>query len=225
MNMMNMPREKKPVWRTVLNMIPLVALAVFVTIFVLRNGVSTIDALVESFSEHPWITAAAFMGLFLLKSISFGLPFTLLYIGAGNIFPLGWALVVNVCGIVVNMQIPYLLGRFSGGTAVERLLGKFPKLGKFEAYSKDSALLFTFMVKFVGKVPHEITNALLGSLKIPYLSYMVGGVLGLLPTMVATTLVGKGLDNPDSPLFIISIVVVVMLLVVSLLLYRRQIDC
>ena len=81
------------------------------------------------------------------------------------------------------------------------------------------------MVKFIGKVPHEITNALLGSLKIPYLAYLAGGVLGLLPTMVATTLVGKGLDNPGSPLFIISIVVVVLLLVVSFLLYRRQIDC
>jgi len=222
--MIDISRKKRPVWRTVLNMIPLIAMAVFVTIFVLKNGVSTIDALVESFSEHPWITAAAFMGLFLLKSISFGLPFTLLYIGAGNIFPLGWALVVNVCGIVVNMQIPYLLGRFSGGKVVERLLGKFPRLGKFEAYSRDSALLFTFMVKFIGKVPHEITNALLGSLKIPYLSYLVGGVLGLLPTMVATTLVGKGLDHPGSPMFIVSVVAMVLLLGVSFLLYRRQID-
>lgn len=222
--MIEMPSDKRPVWRTVLNMIPLLAMAVFVTIFVLKNGVSTIDALVEGFGEHPWITAAAFMGLFLLKSISFGLPFTLLYIGAGNIFPLGWALVVNVCGIVVNMQIPYLLGRFSGGKAVERLLGKFPRLGKLEAYSRDSALLFTFMVKFIGKVPHEITNALLGSLKIPYLSYLAGGVLGLLPTMVATTLVGKGLDHPGSPMFIVSAVVMVLLLGVSFLLYRRQID-
>ncbi len=222
--MMNIPGERRPIWRTVLNMAPLVVLAVFVTIFVLRNGVSTIDALVEGFGERPILTAAAFMGLFLLKSISFGLPFALLYIGTGKIFPLGWALVVNVCGIVVNMQIPYLLGRFSGGKAVERLLGKFPRLGKIEAYSKDSALLFTFMVKFIGKVPHEITNGLLGSLKIPYLSYLGGGVLGLLPTMVATTLVGKSLDNPGSPLFIVSMVVMVLLLGISFLLYRRQID-
>ena len=80
------------------------------------------------------------------------------------------------------------------------------------------------MTKFIGKIPHEITNALLGSLKIPYLSYMVGGILGLLPTMIATTLVGNSLDQIGSPLFYVSLVVVVALTVISFILYRRFTD-
>jgi uncharacterized membrane protein YdjX (TVP38/TMEM64 family) len=50
---------------------------------------------------------------------------------------------------------------------------------------------------------------------------MVGGILGLTPTMVATTLVGNSLDEPGSPLFIISLVLVILLTITSFILYRR----
>lgn len=214
-------QQKKPILPILLRIITSVVILALMTLFMLRNGASAIDTLVDQFHDRIWLTTLAFMGLFLLKSVSFGLPFTLLYIGVGSLYPLGWALVVNVVGIVVNMQIPYLLGRYAGGSLVQRLLGKFPSLGKLEAFSQRSSLLFSFMVKFIGKIPHEITNALLGSLKVPYASYVVGGVLGLLPTMVATTLVGASLDNPASPLFIGSVVLVLVLAGVSYGLYRK----
>ena len=214
-------RPKKPMLPMLLRITTPVVLLALMTLFMLRNGALAIDTLVDRFQDRIWLTTVAFMGLFLLKSVSFGLPFTLLYIGVGNLYPLGWALVVNVVGIVVNMQIPYLLGRYAGGSLVQRLLGKFPTLGKLESFSQRSSLLFSFMVKFIGKIPHEITNALLGSLKVPYASYVVGGVLGLLPTMIATTMVGASLDNPTSPLFIGSVVLVLVLAGVSYALYRK----
>jgi uncharacterized membrane protein YdjX (TVP38/TMEM64 family) len=217
---MNTP-DPKSIVPTILRMIPLVILAVAITWFVVINGASAVSTLVDRFNENPWLTALAFMGLFLLKSVSFGLPFAVLYIGVGSIYPFGWAVMVNLVGIAVNMQAPYFLGRYAGGAFVERLVGRFPKLGKLESFSRHSSLLFSFMTKFIGKIPHEITNALLGSLKIPYGSYMVGGILGLTPTMVATTLVGNSLDEPGSPLFIISLVLVILLTITSFILYRR----
>lgn len=222
--MLNREPKLRRILFQIARLTPLVLIALLLTRFVIRNGVSTIDTLVQDFNNRPWLTAGAFMGLFLLKSVSFGLPFALLYLGVGSIFPLGWALVINVCGILVNMQIPYLLGRYAGGSMVERLVGKFPKLGKLELFSQDSAFLFSFLVKFIGKIPHEITNALLGSLKIPYFAYVGGGLLGLFPTMVATTIVGTSIDHPGSPQFIISVVVVVLLTVASFIIYRRVQD-
>lgn len=206
-----------------LRMMPLAALIVMMSLYVVRNGVSTIEALAEGAAHRPWLTAAAFMGLYLLKSVSIGLPFALLYIGVGSIFPLAWALLINACGIVVNMQVPYLVGRYAGKSAVERLVGKFPRLGKLESLSRNSSFLFAFTVKFIGKIPHEMTNIALGSLRVPYPAYVGGGLLGLMPTMIATTTVGTSLDNPRSPQFIISVGIVVILTVVSLVLYRRQV--
>lgn len=211
----------KPLFFMLLRIIPPVVLVGLVTLFVVKNGAAAVSALVERFHDRLWITTLAFMGLFLLKSVSFGLPFALLYIGVGSLYPLGWALVVNIAGIVVNMQLPYLLGRFAGGSFVERMVGKFPSVGRLERFSQTSSFLFSFLVKFIGKIPHEITNALLGSLKVPYAAYMAGGVLGLLPTMVATTLVGSSLDDPWSPRFIVSVVVVLILTLLSYVLYRK----
>lgn len=208
----------------VLRYLPLGALAVLLTLFVLRNGISTVTSLTERFESRPWLTAGAFMGLFLLKSMSFGLPFAVLYLGVGSIFPLGWALVINTCGIAVNMQVPYLLGRYAGTTLVEKIVGKFPRLEKLEAFSRHSSFLFAFIVKFIGKIPHEITNALLGSLCVPYPAYMVGGLLGLLPTMVATTVAGTSLAHPGSPRFLVAVFMVVLLTVISFVLYKRQVD-
>jgi uncharacterized membrane protein YdjX (TVP38/TMEM64 family) len=214
-------KVKKPAAFTILRIVSLVAVLLFLTVFVIRNGAHAVSVLAEQAGDRLWLTTIAFLGLFLLKSVSFGLPFAVLYVGVGSIFPIGWALMVNTIGIAVNMQIPYLLGRYTGNGYVERLVGKFPRLERIEAFSQHSSLLFSFMVKFIGKIPHEITNALLGSLKIPYIPYMVGGILGLLPTMVATTLVGSSLDNPGSPEFLISLVVVLLLTGISYVLYRK----
>ncbi len=208
---------------TVLRSIPIGVLLILVTLFVIRDGASVIDTLVEQFSNRLWLTTAAFLGLFFLKSISFGLPFALLYIGVGNIYPFGWALVVNIVGIAVNMQVPYFVGRYAGNVYVERLARRFPRLGKLADFSNRSAYFVSFMLKFIGKIPHEITNAFLGSLKIPYVPYMAGGILGLLPTMAATTLVGSSLDDPSSPLFIISLSIVIILTAVSFFLYHRKV--
>lgn len=206
----------------ILRYIPAALVVVLVTVFVIRNGISAIDTLVQRFSNRLWLTTAAFMGLFFLKSVSFGLPYALLYIGVGSIYPLGLALVVNIAGIIVNMQAPYFFGRYAGTALVERLAGTFPSVGRLENFGSQSSLLLSFLLKFIGKIPHEITNALLGSLNIPYPHYMIGGLLGVMPTMIATTLVGTSLRDPGSPLFISSLGAVIMLTVLSFLLYRRK---
>ena len=213
--------QPKALMLAVLRIAPLVLVVGLVTWFVVAKGSSAVSILIDLSNDRPWLTLGAFMALFLLKSVSFGLPFIVLYIGVGTVYPFGWAVLVNLVGIVINMQAPYFLGRHMGSSYVQRLVAKYPRLKSFEAFSKRSSLLFSFMTKFIGKIPHEITNALLGSMKIPYVPYIVGGLLGLAPTMVATTLAGNSLSDPGSPTFILSVVAVGVLVIVSFVLFRR----
>lgn len=215
--------SSKPLIPPLFRFIPMAVFLTAMTIFVIRNGVSAVEMLVEQFSNRLWLTTAAFMGLFLLKSVSFGLPFALLYIGVGSIYPLELALIVNSAGIALNMQAPYFFGRYRGKKYVEGLTGKFPILSKLEEFSQRSAFLVSFMAKFIGKIPHEITNAILGSLHVPYGPYMIGGMLGLLPTMIATTLVGSSLREPGSVRFYFSLGLLILLTVISYVLYQRQV--
>jgi uncharacterized membrane protein YdjX (TVP38/TMEM64 family) len=85
-----------------------------------------------------------------------------------------------------------------------------------------SPLIFSFLVKFIGVVPHEITNLLLGSLHIPYIKYLLGGILGLLPGMVATTVAGAHITNRRSLSFILAVVVMLFLMILSYYLSRRK---
>jgi uncharacterized membrane protein YdjX (TVP38/TMEM64 family) len=123
------------IWKVV-RALPLVVVVILFTIFVVKNGVAAIDTLVEKFYERVWITTFAFLGLFLIKSVSFGLPYTLLYLGIGSIYPLGWALVLNTVGIIVNMQIPYFIGRYATGGISEKILAKFPQFSSFTIHKE-----------------------------------------------------------------------------------------
>ena len=87
--------KRKPLVLKILRIAPLALAGVLITMFVVKNGPSAISVLVERSSEKPWLTLFAFMALFLLKSVSFGLPFAVLYIGVGSVYPLGWAIIIN----------------------------------------------------------------------------------------------------------------------------------
>jgi uncharacterized membrane protein YdjX (TVP38/TMEM64 family) len=162
------------------------------------------------------------MLLFAVKSVSLGIPFAFLYITVGGLFPLVWALLINLVGILVNLQAPYWFGRSRGKDRLESLSQKYPQFARLVGLGGRNGFAISFMVKFIGKIPHEITNALLGAIGIPYPAYLGGAMLGLLPVMVTSTLVGRSLENPDSVSFIVPVVVLVVLTICSLLLYGRR---
>lgn len=214
--------ESKTLYK-VLFSLPIIIIVIVGSVLIARHGLHVVNNLSLYYERHPLLTVGAFFGLYAIKSVSFGLPFALLYIGVGSTFPLGWALLINCVGILINMQIPYLIGRFAAKDLVQKTLSYFPRLKPIEKLSQNSALLFSFLVKFIGKIPHEISNMLLGSLHVPYFYYLLGGVLGLLPTMVATTIIGGTLERPFSPLFITSVIVVTLLTIFSFIIYRRRV--
>jgi len=206
----------------IVRIVSLLVALVVISRFVLRHGLSSLNALQQLSLQNPFVSLLSLLGLYALKSISFGLPYALLYAASANMYPLGWALAVNVLGIVINMQAPYLFGRFAAKKVVDRLTGTFPKLQTLQQLKENSAFLFTFLVKFIGKIPHELSNLFLGSLHIPYGSYIGGGVLGIAPVMVATTIAAANLDNPLSWEFLAPLAVVVVLALVSLFLFKGR---
>lgn len=212
--------KQELVWKIV-RALPLIVVVILFTVFVIKNGVAAIDSLVEKFHERMWLTTFAFLGLFLIKSVSFGLPYTILYIGIGKIYPLGWALLLNTIGIIVNMQIPYFIGRYARGGVTDKILGRFPQFTTFTLTKERSSVLVAFLAKLIGLIPHEISNLFLGTIPLPYWPYLLGGVLGLMPGMIATTILGRNLHRPGSPIFIGTVGIVVLLIVISVLLYKR----
>jgi uncharacterized membrane protein YdjX (TVP38/TMEM64 family) len=170
------------------------------------------------------LTTAILFFLFALKSVSFGLPYALLFATVGAVYPLVYAIIVNLIGIYINIQIPYFIGRKKGEAFVIYTREKFPLIEKFYAISTKSQFLFTFIIKIIGKIPHEITNLFLGALKIHYFSYITASLLALLPTMIPITLMAKNYDDPGSPIFIVSLAIFLIMPIISFIIYFTNRD-
>ena len=194
------------------------------TIYLIINGKQTVSHLVLLSRDNIVLTTVILLFLFALKSVSFGLPYALLFATVGAVYPLFYAIIVNIVGIYINMQIPYFVGRHRGDAFVLYTRNKFPLIEKFYAISSDSQFLFTFVIKIIGKIPHEITNLFLGALKIHYFSYIFASLLALLPTMLSVTLMAKNYEDPGSPIFIISLAIFLIMPIISFFIYFTRRD-
>ncbi|MCD7845680.1 MAG: hypothetical protein LUG57_07505, partial [Oscillospiraceae bacterium] len=93
---------------------------------------------------------------------------------------------------------------------MERVAASQPVLQKLAALRQASSRWFSILCRAVGVFPADAVSILLGASGMPYLDFVVGGVLGYLPSMVITTVMGLCLENPASPGFILSTVLFIL---------------
>lgn len=148
-----------------------------------------VRALVDS---APGEAAAIIVGIaiFLLKGLTFVIPAMLIYVSVGMAFDLGTALFISLCGIAVEVAVTYWLGYMLGGEYVNRLIKKAKggeKLLNMQDKSKFSSL---FVIRLLPVFPIDFASLFLGSIKLPFIKYMIVSVLGIAPRVIAFTLVG-----------------------------------
>ncbi|MCC8357621.1 MAG: hypothetical protein LJU34_07310, partial [Oscillospiraceae bacterium] len=87
---------------------------------------------------------------------------------------------------------------------MEQVAARQPVLQKLAALRQASNRWFSILCRAVGIFPADAVSVLLGASGMPYLDFVMGGVLGYLPSMVITTVMGLCLDDPTSPGFVLS---------------------
>ncbi len=130
------------------------------------------------------------IGIFVLKGFTFVIPAMLIYVSVGMAFDLGTALFISICGIALEVGVTYWLGRALGGEYVQRLIKKAKggeKLLNMKDKSKFSSL---FVIRLLPVFPIDFASLFLGSIKLPFIKYMLISVLGIAPRVIAFTLVG-----------------------------------
>ena len=70
------------------------------------------------------IAVLTIWGVYLVKSVLFILPASLIYISIGMAFPTPTACLISLIGIILEVTVTYFLGVFLGGDYVEKLLRK-----------------------------------------------------------------------------------------------------
>lgn len=208
--------------RLLLQWLPLIAVGVIAAIAFHYRRYFSLDILLSVMPPQPLAAAAALMGLFALKSLSIVFPILVIYALSGLLFPPVFAILVNLAGTAAALTLPYGLGRLAGTELVEHIFQKYPKAHSLRDFQQHNAWFFSCILRLLGFLPGDVVSMYLGASKQPFWPSLLGGILGMIPAMLAGTFLGDSLGNMSSPLFWVSLGGMVFLSVVSILLYRRH---
>ena len=182
-----------------------------------------IRALVEA-SSGVVAAVASILGIYLLKSLVFVVPASLIYIAVGLAFPTHWAILINAVGILIEISATYLFGVIMGGPYVVNKLKKIrygEKILELHGKNKLSAI---FAIRVLPVFPIDIVSLFLGAVRMKFLPYALLSLGGILPRVILFTILGDGLYDyvPMQKLAAIAAVLLPVALVVWVIRYAMK---
>ena len=198
--------------RTKETLLALLRAAVAMTIFVLGvvnyEKLKNIDvrALVEA-STGMIAAIGTIFGIYIVKSVLFIIPASLIYISVGMEFAPWQAILINFIGIVIEVSVTYVLGLFLGGDYVNKLLSKSKggqKILDLEISNRFSVLLG---IRALPVFPIDFVSLFWGAAKCPFIKYFLASIIGIMPRVILFTILGDGIYDYIPIHLIIKIVI------------------
>lgn len=164
-----------------------------------RDGAAPEDILRRA-PRRPAAAALFLLTLYALKGLSFFFPLAVLEAAGGLLFSTPAALALNLCGAALATLLPYFLGRREQG-GLDALVEKHPRLRTLREARRDGDFLFVLLLRLTGVFPCDAVSFYLGAAGIRWYVYLFAGLLGMLPHLTATTLLGAALTDLSSEAF------------------------
>ena len=203
---------------TILRFLPLILCLVFMAVYMLSDKEITAEGLMNFAPDNPLLAALFLILLYAFKSLTIFFPIIVLNVLGGFLFEPIPAMLINCLGVLVELSIPYWIGRFSGSGFADKLKNKHPKL--FELMNDSSNDFFkSFFLRVISCLPGDAVSMLFGARKVKFGTFLFGSFIGTLPGVITATLLGTSITDPDSPMFWISIGLNVGISVISFLIY------
>jgi uncharacterized membrane protein YdjX (TVP38/TMEM64 family) len=200
--------------------LPLMALAVFIVVawrhgyFDLKNP-EKLDAAAQRVQDIPWlgpIFVAVYSGLAMLAA-----PVSPLAYGAGAVFGVIRGTVFVWLASVIGASAGYVLARSAWSGIARRLLGRFHT--KLRDMRHGSVFLTTLRFQLLPIMPFGIFNYGAGVAHLPFVPFIAGTALGILPGTVAAVYVGDrvmaGITGSDRRALVIAGLVVAAMFALS----------
>lgn len=214
-----MKKISKNLFFTILRFAPLAICAVFMCVYLLSGEEITAENLLNLAPEEPLFAAIFLVLLYAFKSLTIFFPIIILNVLGGFLFEPIHALIINSIGMVVEIIIPYWIGRVSGTSLANRLYEKQPKLRELVGERSGNSLFVPFFLRVISCLPADVIGMYLGAKKVPFWPCLVGSFLGTLPRLVTSTLLGMNITDPSSPMFWVSIGLTAGISAISFLAY------
>ena len=199
----------------------MLAVVIFVVVawrhgyFDLKNP-QKLDAAAQRVQDIPWLGplfVAVYAGL-----ATFAAPVSPLAYGAGAVFGVVRGTIFVMIASLIGATAGYFLARSAWSGAARRLLGRFH--GKLHGLRHGNVFLTTLRFQLLPIMPFGIFNYGAGAVRLPFLPFLAGTALGILPGTIAAVYVGDrllaGITGSDKRAFVVAGVVVAGLFALSL---------
>ena len=181
-----------------------------------------VRAIVENASSI-YMAMAMVVGIFFLKSLLFVIPASLIYISVGMAFSPLTAILVSFAGIAAEVSATYILGRFLGGDAVNRMLSKSKSGQKFLEKDVGNKFSVLFLMRFSG-LPIDFTSLFLGASGCRYPIYLLSSLAGIMPRVILFTLLGDRIYDLIPMDVIVKVIICALPVVVIVFIVKYIID-
>lgn len=205
-----------------------VALAVFIAVLCNYDTLTHLDMRTLAAAAPSLLAAVStVLGVYVLKGLVFVIPASLFYISVGMAFEPLTAVAVNLAGILLEVTVSYVFGRFLGGAYITKLL-QSKKGGQriLEMQNKRSGAASVFVMRLLPVFPIDFVSLFLGGSKYPFVKYLLLSVAGIAPRVILFTLLGDTIyDYIPMRLIVTLIVIAVPMAAIAVLirmLYRRK---
>ncbi|MBQ7596156.1 MAG: VTT domain-containing protein, partial [Clostridia bacterium] len=171
------------------------------------------------------VAAAVFMvlGVYLLKSVVFVVPASLIYIAVGMAFDTKLALIVNCVGIMIEITATYIMGKILGKDAVTKKLSKTKAGEKLLNMQAKSQNLLIFTIRMSG-LPIDFSSLFMGAFDFKFLPYFMFSLLGILPRVILFTIIGDRFYDLIPMKYIVTAVIIIIPLAAAYVIIKKIID-
>lgn len=200
-------------YKTKATLLALLRAAVAMTIFVLavvnyeKLKNINVRAIVDG-SSSMIIAVGTIWGVYLVKSVLFIIPASLIYISIGMAFETWVACLISLVGIIIEVTVTYYLGLFLGGDYVNKQLAK-TKGGKKVLDMKLNENFPTLLgIRALPVFPIDFVSLFWGASKCRFPRYFIASVIGIMPRVILFTILGDGIYDYIPIHLIIKIVII-----------------
>ena len=210
-----MKQDRRKKLKIAQNVFAVVFWACIVIVCLIYKDQITVDNIVAYTPDNLFLAVIVMLALFAIKSVSIFIYCGLLYAASGILFPTPMAIGVNIAGSIFMATIPFAIGRKTGGSLLDELLQKYPKLKFLKELPSQSPFFLSFFVRIIGILPSDILGLYFGATGTQYKRYIIGAILGMLPQTVTFCLMGMSINDVTSPEFLGSFIFELSLMIVS----------
>ncbi len=168
-----------------------VVVAIVVVIIVFHEDLENLDVrgLVEM-APSIWVAAFIALLIYAVKGAVMVIPASMVYLSIGLAFQTWQAIIINTLGVLIELSVSYLVGRFVGGESVEKKMAKMPKVQAALNGKSNATGAGIFAIRFSG-IPIDIVSMFFGSTGYQYLRFLFWSALGVLPRVIFCTAAGE----------------------------------